>query len=179
MIEDTNKISEKDRAYFAGLFDGEGCVVLEKHINHYNLKALFGMTYAPILYEMRGLFGGKVYKTDMETRRNSPSVKCSTNTNPENLKQTYQFQLYSKEAWIFLKIIEPYCREKKEQVHTGIEFFQGYRGGRGSGLSKSQIERCEYYYKKLQELKKSSGKINNNILEFEDAQQTLSFCSEE
>lgn len=179
MTEDVNKISEKDRAYFAGFLDGEGCIRINKKRKsggntRYTLTVMFSNTYASVLYELKKLFGGNVYKADMAKVRSCNS----TNGNPENWKQSYQFHISSKEAWIFLKIIEPYCREKREQVHTGIEFFQGKRDGRDSGLSKSQTERSEYYYKKLCELKKSSDKIDNNLLEFEDSQQTLIFCSE-
>ncbi len=176
-------INKEDRAYLAGLLDGEGCITIQKsNINekaYYKLLVSFGLTYAPVLYEMKKLFGGNVYKEDMEKFKIcTSSIKriesgCS---NIENNKQVYRYHILSKEAWVFLKIVEPYCKEKKEQVKLGIEFFNGKTDGRNNrGLSKSQVERCEYYYNKLRELKKLVGEED---LVFNDSQQTFSLYLE-
>ncbi len=169
--EYVNKINETDKSYFAGLLDGEGCIFIDKDKRkgiYYNLAVSFHITYAPVLYEMKRLFGGYVREVNMEKAKNCQSVKSTIAFNTEDWKQSYYFCIHGKEAWMFLKIIEPFCREKKDQVRIGIEFFQGYKSG-------SQLERCEYYYKKLQELKKPSEKIDNTLLlEFNDSQKTFS-----
>ena len=179
-MKNTNEISTEQRAYFAGLLDGEGCIYIDKDASSgyvsYSLEIRFSMTYYNILYEMKNLFGGNINKKDMSKRseetQTSKAIKIGF-LNPNNWKQQYHYTLHSKEAWVFLKMVEPYCKEKKEQVNTGIEFFNGNRPGSGrKGRSKEQVERCEYYYKKLQELKHiknnddSDLKLNNNQTNF-------------
>ncbi len=131
MTKDISKISEKDRSYFAGFFDGEGCVRVDRaeHGNSksvsYSLAVSFGNTYAPTLYEIKEWFGGTICKEDMIKAANRLSVKYRDKLNTKNWKQSYNLILHGRDAWVFLKVIEPFCREKKEQVHVGIEFFIG------------------------------------------------------
>lgn len=156
-----NDIKETDKAYFAGLFDGEGSVSVKKGLSentiHYSLTVEFGITYASVLYEMKKLFGGNVYPRNHEKYINTPSALKRTDTNPEKWKRKYDYVIKGKEAWIYLKMIEPYSREKMEQIRTAIEFYNGFRDSRGHKRSKSQTDRCEYYHKKLMEMKKSEA----------------------
>lgn len=178
-----NEITTEQRAYFAGLLDGEGCVSVSKSYPHgdvtYGLRVTFNITYANVLYEMKSIFGGNIHKRDMSKRLNQPCIIKRTEhgiDNPEKWKQSYDYYLQSKEAWVFLKIIEPYCKEKREQVKTAIEFFNGNRTHTGRKKSESQIERCEYYYKKLKELKHE--KNEENEIEIIDNQTKINFFSE-
>ncbi len=185
------EISETNKAYFAGLLDGEGCIYINKvqrkkedRGDGYSLRVDFNLTYAPVLYDMKKIFGGNVTKVDMEKTKRSPSMKKNSDSgcvNLENIKQSYLFHLSGKEAWYFLKVVEQFCREKKEQVLVAIEFFQGRRPFAGvRGRSQSETNRCEFYYKKLQELKKlSSVSECFNEDNFIDSQQKISFFEEE
>ncbi len=176
------EISVEDKAYFAGLFDGEGCVNITKDNKQisYELRVLFHITYASVLYEMESLFGGGVSIINMEKVKDYPSsinrIKYC-NENIDNHKQSYTYSLCSKEAWVFLKIVYPYCREKKEQARIAIEFYNRKRDGRYGGLSDSERQRCEYYYKKLQEMKKQNMDIKENN-SYIDNQQTFDFYKE-
>lgn len=179
------EITETEKAYFAGLFDGEGCVNIHKiessGYDIYSLRVNFGLTYADILYKMKKMFGGTIHKRDVSKRLKAPYMCRAINAglaNPDNFKQTYEYEISGKEAWIFLKIIEPYCEEKKEQVNTAIEFFNGNRSHSGSiGRSKSQAERCEYYYKKLQELKHGKNSEDKELI-LTDNQTKIDLFSE-
>ncbi len=152
------KISETEKSYFAGLFDGEGCIMIHRSGTGYSLRVMLNITYASVLYEMKHIFGGEVYKNNMDKLKNCESKlkEKSIGHSPENNKQKYLYQVHGKEAWVFLKIIEPYCKEKREQAKVGIEFYNGFTDRRGKGKSKLQIERCEYYHNLLVKLKKDS-----------------------
>lgn len=172
------EIKETDKAYFAGLFDGEGCITISKdnRDRNYPLRVMFKITYKPILYKMKELFGGgDINKYNIEKRKNEPAVIRGSESNiwnPEKWKQAYQYILNSKEAWIFLKIIEPYCEEKKEQVRTAIEYYNGIRNGRPN------IERCEYYYNKLYVLKHSEKDFNEEKNTLIDCQTKINLFTE-
>lgn len=102
MFKNLSEISEKDKAYFAGFFDGEGCVRVDKAIHKlnnrysYSLAVSFGNTYVPTLYEMKKLFGGSICLEDMELLKNRPSVKGGFNANPDNYKQRYNLAFHGK-----------------------------------------------------------------------------------
>lgn len=165
------EIKETDKAYFAGFFDGEGTVMVAEH----QLVVSFGLTYVPILYKLKELFGGSICKVDMNKLANQPSNKKMTDAgfyNPER-KQMYNYRIKNKEAWIFLKMIETYCEEKKEQVRTGIEFYNGVRIGRPN------TERCEYYYRKLQELKHNKNNTSEESDIFINSQTKINLFTEE
>ncbi len=149
------EISNEDKAYFAGLFDGEGCVVINRA--DHNLMVTFGLTYAPVLYKMLNLFGGSVHKRNMQNMKNSPHTNKLIESgvcNISNWKQVYVYTVRGKDAWLFLKSIEQYSIEKKEQISIAIEFFNGRTH---KYKSKSQIERGEFFYEKLRSMKKNSS----------------------
>ena len=72
------EIAKDDKIYFAGLFDGEGCVFIHKthsasgKNNNYTLAVSFGLTYEPVLKKMQKLFGGSVCRKDMDKCKKSP-----------------------------------------------------------------------------------------------------------
>lgn len=179
-------IKETDRAYFAGLFDGEACVDIHKAKNKgsigYSLRVNFILTYKQVLVRMQKFFGGNIYEQNLEKRRNCLSVKNYPNSKPENLKQTYYYGLLSRDALYFLKVIEPFCDEKKPQVSLGINFEEGKKPTNNTGRSKHETDRCEFFYQELRRLKKEHTKEDESEYEtdFKDDQQNLfSFVEEE
>lgn len=181
-------IKETDRAYFAGLFDGEGSVILDKFRKEtntgYSLRVAFQITYKSVLVRMQKLFGGNIHIPNMEKRKNYPSVKKLTTVySPDNWKQLYHYQLNGKDALYFLKVIEPFCDEKKPQASLAIRYEEGKRPNTGaSKRSKHETDRCEFFHQELKRLKKeqpSEDELENET-DFEDDQQNLfSFVSEE
>lgn len=153
-----HELNESEKGYFAGLFDGEGCVSINKskHISgkktsfYYKLNVTFGITYKKVLTEMKCLFGGSLSLQDMVKQKEYKSIKNRC-LNPENWKQLYIYNISGWDARCFLKIIEPYCKEKKEQACVAIEFIEGKKP---RCTSEYETERGEFYYLKLQRLKK-------------------------
>jgi len=146
-------------AYYAGFFDGEGCVRLSKSgSGGYTLHVKFHITYSPILYELHKIYGGTVSKCDMDKVRNQRTVViASINklTNPMNFKDRFSYDLTGESAYRFLVSILPYCREKKKQVEMAIEFFEGKkRKVVGHNRTNKETKRCEYFDLKLRDLKK-------------------------
>src|SRR5229473_6023653 len=95
------QISEMEKAYFAGLFDGEGCVRINNNTHGYNLTVSLSITYVPILEIMRSAFGG--------------SISIKTKKRPEH-KQLYSWQIGGREAHNFIMSIHPYLHEKRPQT---------------------------------------------------------------
>lgn len=177
-----DEIKTEDRAYFAGLLDGEGSISITKGIHKnggsisYAFKVGFGLTYKTVLLEMQKLFGGNIYTRDMEKTKNSNSVKRLVKVGgalPEGWKQQYYYTINGRDALYFLKVVEPFCREKKEQAALGIRYEQGRRPRAGNyGRSDSETKRCEFFYRELQRLKHEEL-IGEDENDFEDEQQNL------
>lgn len=175
------EISMEDKGYFAGLLDGEGCITINKSIKKnsigYSFNVQFGLTYKKVLLEMQKIFGGNISEENVEKRLKCNSVQKSKKagcSSPEEWKQKYYFRLIGRDALYFLKVVEPFCREKKEQAALGIKYEQGRRSRAGRyGRSSSETERCEFFYKELQRLKQEQSDEADNEIDFEDNQQSL------
>lgn len=124
-----------DLSYIAGLFDGEGCVNIEKNKAsdmlsgfRYQLKTTIQIREAWILEELKNIFGGSLiyYKDSFE--KHSP---------------TGRWRLTDKKAGLFLKIILPYLRLKKEQAIVGIEFRKSKESFKHGYAKKISIEQEE------------------------------------
>lgn len=184
------EVNNENRAYFAGLLDGEGCIRIHKSKSGksicYCLKVQFNVTYKNILLEMQKLFGGNIYEKDMSKGINCKSSQVrilNERASPENWKQGYLYEISGRDALYFLKLTEPFCREKKEQAALGIRYEEGKRPFAGSyGRSDSETKRCEFFYKELQRLKHEKQEdILESCIEndFKDEQQNLfSFVEE-
>ena len=181
------EILEKDRAYFAGLFDGEGTVRITKGIHknkngnnntHYSLHVSFDLTYKPVLLRMQMYFGGNVQAKNMDKLRNNPSAlkaAAAGITSPEKWKREYLYYLSGRDALYFLKVIKPFSDEKQQQVELAIQYEEGRRTHTNSGRSNHETERCEFYHQELMRLKHvdCSGENNEIPFGFEDEQQSI------
>ena len=118
------------RAYFAGLFDGEGSVSIVKRLDP-RYRADFGLLLRisiwnvdrGVLQEAVGLFGGSI----------------STHK-PRGLskKTLYCWQLYGMNAQRFLSAILPYTRIARRKVRTALRY--PIRRG-GTGLTAQAMKR--------------------------------------
>jgi len=106
---------EKELLYVAGLFDGEGCVEINKHEYWKNAKStIYTMslslnnTHKPSVTHMKELFGGCVYKKTADKR--------------QNRKPLWHWSVRAKQAEIVLKKLLPYLRIKKEQALIALKF---------------------------------------------------------
>ena len=101
---------ELELAYFAGFFDGEGCIGLYWITSKkgYQPQTQLGNTNKPILKAFQARFGGIVR-----------SCKVKPFQRP-----TWQWSINGGGAKIayFLKAILPYLRQKKEEAETMLEY---------------------------------------------------------
>lgn len=96
-------ISEVDKAYAAGFFDGEGCISIAKNGA---VDIRITNTALCVLTKFRDMFGGSI--TDRSQRVN---------------KRQYAYNLYGDEGIEFLQTIKPYLIEKLPQAETIIEYY--------------------------------------------------------
>ena len=99
---------EKELAYFAGFFDGEGnidIIYIKKTKAHpyeqYRLSVCVSQKDPKILYYYKKLFNGRVYP-----------LKSGT----------YQWYVYGPKAYNFLRLMEHYLRIKRKECAKAIEF---------------------------------------------------------
>ena len=100
-----------DKRYLAGLFDGEGCVMirrmaLKSGFTQYAMIVAITNSYLPILTELREIYGGSVNFA----RSQSQTDKCFRWTACANI------------GLRFLQDISRYVIIKKEEVVGAIEF---------------------------------------------------------
>lgn len=111
-------------AYFAGLFDGEGCVRIGKNkpnplhtsTSHYYLQVLISNQHLPILQEIQTVFGGSIQE----------SIKC------------YVLHIASRQAASFLKAIKSYSRIKLDEIELALAFQELQNKGALSRSKKSE-----------------------------------------
>lgn len=142
-----------DRAYIAGLFDGEGCVILYKRIRkptnrvEFSLVVSIGNTHRPTLEWIKNQFGGSIAK-----RHNGTNLPV------------WEWKASNRSAYDFLWVLLPYCRIKKAQIELAIEAhetiisqgknLEGKKDGQWPCRSAEQIEILDKYMEQLRELKR-------------------------
>ncbi len=102
-------LSETEKAYFAGLFDGEGSISTRKHIknkrSYYYVFIHLGNTHYPTMEFIYKKFGGTMY---MAKKRNAQH------------KNFWRWATYTKGAKYFLEAVMPFLRIKKEQARLAV-----------------------------------------------------------
>lgn len=123
-------MKKTDLAYFAGIFDGEGCVTIRIRHSKYTLK-----TGEPQIWKGYGLevsiantnewlcqqllfsFGGNVYCRRLESAQS---------------QRIWAWQSADKKALSFLEAILPYTKLKRPQLEIAMEY-QKRKNQRGKG----------------------------------------------
>ena len=124
--------------YMAGLFDGEGTIAVYKGSGGYHLSIRVSVIYFPVLELFRDTFGGKIGNAKVYGNR----------------RRQYAWSLSSTNAYKFVSAIQPYAREKKEQIDLAIAYYKEFGSGAGgSGRARHEKKRQEWYYRKFKELK--------------------------
>ena len=95
--------------YFAGHFDGEGCLDMGRHSNGWRLRAAVKVCHLPVLEYYKATFGGTVRQ-----RPGGAKNKMLWDWSLRN-----QPQLLS-----FLEAIEPFSLEKKPQILVAIQWLR-------------------------------------------------------
>lgn len=127
-------------AYAAGIFDGEGCVMISRQRNTFFLSVRVTSTDRPILDWLLNNFGGLV---NVQT----------PNKHVKTCRPCWYWAIHSRSASIFLSRIAPFSVIKKDQIELALEF-QSRIGPRGvNRLEDSEITTRETYKRRLSELK--------------------------
>lgn len=139
-------MTKLQKAYLAGLFDGEGYVGIVRRKTktrkpyYHNLQVEVANTHKPTIDRVNKLFPGCVY-----------SYKPTKLTR----KLCWDWRVSSHNAVRFLKTILPYLRIKRVQAVLGIQFqkekSQAHRNG---GLTPKTLRRRDNMMKQMQQLKK-------------------------
>jgi len=164
--------------YYAGLFDGEGCIrITEKDPKNNNpnthlsfcLQTMLKMTDCDTVQSIQDYFNcGKIYIEHFETK-----------------KDTYRWECYNEDSERFLNLLYPYFKTKKSQAFLALEYQQYKHGCKKRDVSKEVINTKENYYNIMKDLKRNDTNIfvNTEIrfikgrLKFGDSKNSAPFPS--
>jgi hypothetical protein len=137
-----------DIAYYAGIFDGEGCVMICKAKNktssrgvRYWLQCRVVNTDKWLIDSLYMAFGGSVF---------------TRNRRDTNRMDIWDWSASSKQAGNFLEIIYPFLHVKKQEAKVALEF-QSQRlriYGKGKSMTNSQWDLQEEQMNLLKGFKK-------------------------
>jgi hypothetical protein len=131
----------EDIAYVSGLFDGDGCIWIERSNNRYSLRAHIGISCQNILECIQGMFGGTI--VDLKPSSNLP-----------HYKQKWMWRIGSTDLHMFLPTILPYLRERAPQADLAIEYCKEFgTGHRERPKTYAEVQRQEWYYQEMKRLK--------------------------
>ena len=113
-------MNKVDIAYFAGIFDGEGCICIRK-VNtkyitksgiqrictSYSLDVCLANTNEWICRQLLFAFGGSVYKRKLQMGAN---------------QTVWAWEIAAKKATDFLRVLYPYLKLKRAQAEIAINF---------------------------------------------------------
>lgn len=142
------------KAYFAGLFDGEGCVTVRKdnrgNSRSYQLICTVAMTEPKAVRLLHFCYGGSLTIRDKGEH-----------------KTAFQWTVASDKALEFLYSITPNLRVKRPEAELAIQFQENVRAYRyqfGNGKNHPDQEACidmrDYVFHELKRLKR----INYSVL---------------
>jgi hypothetical protein len=110
-------LSETEKGYLAGIIDGEGCIMLARHLGKrgkyvYNLYVNIANTSMALHYWLEQRLPGAGY-----VRQNSRAVAARPNTHPERWKPAYSWIVSgNRVAAVLLREIAPYLVIKRAQA---------------------------------------------------------------
>lgn len=119
--------------YIAGFFDGEGFISIQKasHRSHsgsrYWLIAAISNTNKYVLDEIQKVVGGNVMMYKHKFR--------------DGIGYHYRLTFYSRKAYEFIKLIQPYLKVKREEADTAIAYQESLRPY-GSRIPLTNDELC-------------------------------------
>jgi len=137
-----HNLRKDELAYYAGFFDGEGCIMIRKFRPArpcHTLEARVSLTRLNILEDFRGAFGGQIYKASKGKAQ---------------YKDKWQWVIGANKACVFLKTIYPYLRLKDKEAELAMEFQAGQKCQRDILLKEGREAVREAQYITMRELKR-------------------------
>ncbi len=146
-------MKETQKAYLAGVIDGEGCIGINKTTNksvrhkhpYYQVRLRIAMTTEEPIKSIESWCGGIVSLTKRKG----------------NSKPIFEWLLLNDKAVAMLQLIKPYLRVKRKQTEIAINFRDYYHTHSGYGRAETPIEvsrQREKYFQEMKQLNKR-GKI--------------------
>jgi hypothetical protein len=130
----------EDNIYFAGFFDGEGCITCySNRTGYYQIKASCTNTKKEVIEQMQVLYGGGIHVMEKSPLSNS--------------KMAWQWAAGGKTLIPFLQAVLPYLRLKKEQAEMALEFMTTI-GGYGERVSEENALIREQFRERFTALNK-------------------------
>ena len=137
-----------DIVYFAGLFDGEGCIMITKPSNNkprcHTLTIHLYNTHLPTLVYIRDIFGG-----------------CLRGTHPDRIalpirRPQYVLEWYGSTASAILIEVYPFLKIKREEAEYAIHFQSLRKTPQQcrAGMTSEEFQNREGIRLKVKELKK-------------------------
>lgn len=132
-------MTDNELAYFAGFFDGEGCVAI------YPKKYVVSLTNTDIrpLRRAEELWGGYISTQKASTR-------------PGALQDLWRWQIYGHSARPFLEAIRPFSKVKAEQIDVYLAVLSRVPVGRGAKYTGDDKEVISAAAVKLRLLKRGA-----------------------
>ena len=151
-------MEDLELAYFAGLFDGEGCVQIAHHkpqrgkrTEQHTLRCSVNMV-------------NKDCVNSFLVFRGSMCQKTRDKGNPKWQPQ-WTWSISSNQALVFLETLLPFIRLKREQFELAIEF-QEYRSHtqKANRVSARELAERSWYWQKLKELKRNGNDERERVV---------------
>lgn len=160
---------EKLQAYFAGLFDGEGCVHINRQLRAVDAERGWNPTYtAYVTVSMSDPAPlGLLQREYGGTLRTVNHFTGNVRKDGTPRKQMYCWTVAASDARRFLEEIKEYVIVKHEEVKVALSFdahVSRYRAQRGFNFSSkplSYFQRSEELYQKCSQLKRISKGVNS------------------
>lgn len=112
---DKREIPAETRAYIAGFFDGEGCLVSSIDKGRGRLRISISQKNPEVIFWLRETLGyGNAFRYERKTKKFKGSA---------GYIHHYRIHSYS-EMKEFLELIKPHVREKREQVELALELIR-------------------------------------------------------
>lgn len=170
--EITLGLSESEKAYLAGLIDGEGCI----HINISTQKGKWKSHHLVIVVSQAGDIGKKLLEY-WNQKTNVGSVHKTKR--PNGWKDCYNWHIGAHQACMLLKEIRPYLMVKHDQADVAVEFRKTKESGAGyngrAGTPKSLWRRRENLRQQIMGLKARSNNKDKTLSQEEQGEIQLSF----
>src|SRR3990167_4700333 len=151
MLPSLNMYDKKELAYIAGLFDGEGTIFIEGKKSY--AKGAISKTHYLQL---------SIANTHKETIDWVKSFLCFGQIIKieQGNKPLYNWRGYGVEAIVFLKLLLPYLKIKREQALLAIEFQKSKRHLNGVKSRKDEIIKRDNYKNEIAKLNKFGFRYN-------------------
>lgn len=156
-------LTETEKAYLAGFFDGDGCVNIavrqgKNALNpsHY-LQVIFSQCDQPFLERWCQKLG--MGTTHKNARPANPAITAT--------KELWHWRLYDRQAESILRMMLPYLDIKHGQAEIAIKFMDTKGTGGRRGIPSGTLRLREYYKQALHSLKVEEAESPPELQEYE------------